>query len=217
MPIPRFTDRQDAGNALIPLLRHYAHQEDTIILALPRGGLPVARPIADALELPLDVFLVRKIGVSWDRELAMGAVAMGDVHIRNDALIRSLHISEEMFERALEQERKELSRREKLYHPRAETPNLEDKTLIIVDDGLATGATMQVAIRALQDYYHPATIVVAVPVLAQSAYDSIVDEVNAVIYVIKPSSFHAVGEWYVDFSQVSDSEALELLKFSEQM
>lgn len=212
MPKKHFLDRQDAGEQLSPLLMDYARQADTIILALPRGGIPVACPIAEALELPLDIFLVRKLAVSWNHELAMGAVASGGVYIRNDDIILSHHISEESFNNVLAHEEKELAHREKLYHFKAENPDWEDKTIILIDDGLATGTTMQAAILALKEHHRPAAIIVAVPVLSQEAYDAIIDEVSELIYVIKPDNFHTVGEWYEDFIQVQDSVAQGLLQ-----
>lgn len=212
MQRPSFLDRQDAGRKLVPLLMDYAQQEDTIVLALPRGGIPVACEIALALELPMDVFLVRKLGISWHPELAMGAVASGGVYIRNDDVMLSYHISEDMFNQVLKKEEKELIRREKLYHPHPESPDLEDKTILLVDDGMATGTTMQVAIIALKEHYHPAAVIVAVPVLSTSAYDTVAGEVNDVVYLLKPVDFRAVGEWYEDFTQVSDSEAQGLIQ-----
>lgn len=209
---PPFFDRQDAGEQLVPLLREYEAAADTLVLALPRGGIPVAYPIADQLALPLDVFLVRKLGVSWNKELAMGAVASGGVCIRNDQLILELHISEESFNKVLAEEEKELAHREKLYHIRAETPDLENKTLLLVDDGIATGATMEVAVIALKEHYHPAEIIIVTPVISPSAYEALKGEVNNIIYLYKPEHFQAVGEWYADFTQVTDSEAQSLLQ-----
>lgn len=141
----------------------------------------------------------------------MGAVASGGVHIHNDDIMLAYRLSEKTFEQVLQQEEAELAKRERLYHSRSEVPNLEEKTIILVDDGLATGTTMQAAIFALKEHYHPAEIIVAVPVLSASAYEMLREEVADIVYLLKPSHFHSVGEYYEDFTQVTDSEAQSLV------
>jgi putative phosphoribosyl transferase len=207
----RFRDRAEAGHALARLLSHYAGRDDVIVLALPRGGVPVAAEVAKELGAPLDVFLVRKLGVPGHEELAMGAIASGGVLVLDEGVLRWLGISEEQIQRALARELDELRRREAAYRDGRPLPDLKGKTVILVDDGLATGASMQAAARAVRRY-EPARIVIAVPVASRATCDEFRDEVDEVVCAVTPEPFHAVGNWYEDFAQTSDEEVRELLE-----
>jgi putative phosphoribosyl transferase len=207
----RFRDRAEAGRALARLLSHYAGRDDVIVLALPRGGVPVAAEVAKELGAPLDVFLVRKLGVPGHEELAMGAIASGGVLVLDEGVLRWLGISEEQIQRALARELDELRRREAAYRDGRPLPDLKDKLVILVDDGLATGASMQAAARAVRRY-EPARIVIAVPVASRATCDEFRDEVDEVVCAVTPEPFHAVGNWYEDFAQTSDEEVRELLE-----
>jgi erythromycin esterase-like protein/predicted phosphoribosyltransferase len=191
-------------------LTRYARRRDVIVLALPRGGVPVGFEVARELGVPLDAFLVRKLGVPGHEELAMGAIASGGVRVLNDDLIRSLHISRDSVELVTAFEREELERRERLYRRGRPAPVLRGQTVILVDDGLATGATMQAAIRALRQLT-PARIVVAVPIGAAETCDALRGEVEEVVCDITPVPFHAVGSWYEDFSQTTDEDVQRIL------
>jgi predicted phosphoribosyltransferase len=206
----RFRDRTEAGRYLAELLPDYAGRDDVVVLALPRGGVPVGYEVAKALGAPLDVFVVRKLGVPGHPELAMGAIATGGVLVLDEGLVRRLGISEEQIRRAVETELRELERREAAYRGGRDPPNLEGKTVILVDDGLATGATMRAAALAVRNY-NPERVVVAVPVAAGQTCDEFRDDVDDIICAVTPSPFHAVGLWYEDFSQTSDEEVRELL------
>jgi predicted phosphoribosyltransferase len=207
----QYRDRAEAGRILADKLTAYAERSDVIVLALPRGGLPVAAAIASALRAPLDVFVVRKLGLPGHEELAMGAIAAGEVRVLNDDVVRRLQVPDEVIESVAAREQKEVERRERLF--RGDRPHFEvnDKTVIVADDGLATGATMRAAVAALRQM-NPARIVVAAPVgCAEVAADlsSLADEV---ICPLTPEPFRAVGLWYADFSQVTDEKVRELLK-----
>jgi predicted phosphoribosyltransferase len=206
----RFRDRTEAGRYLAELLPDYAGRDDVVVLALPRGGVPVGYEVAKALGAPLDVFVVRKLGVPGHPELAMGAIATGGVLVLDEGLVRRLGINEEQIRRAVETELRELERREAAYRGGRDPPNLEGKTVILVDDGLATGATMRAAALAVRNY-NPERVVVAVPVAAGQTCDEFRDDVDDIICAVTPSPFHAVGLWYEDFSQTSDEEVRELL------
>lgn len=206
----RFRDRAEAGRAVARALSHYAGRDDVIVLALPRGGVPVASEAAKALGAPLDVFLVRKLGVPGHEELAMGAIASGGVLVLDEGVLRWLGISEEQVQRALARELDELRRRETAYRDGRPLPDLKGKTVILVDDGLATGATMQAAARAVRRH-EPVRIVIAVPVASRAMCDELRDEVDEVVCAMTPAPFYAVGNWYEDFSQTSDEEVRELL------
>lgn len=205
-----FRDRRQAGELLATKLAAYANRRDVIVLALPRGGVPVAYEVAKALNVPLEVFVVRKLGVPGYEELAMGAVASGGVRVLNDQLIEQLGIPQYVIEAVTAQELQELKRRESLYRGGRPPPEVRGRTVILVDDGLATGSTMQAAVRALWQL-NPARIVVAVPTSSKETCDALRPLVDEIICAITPEPFHAVGLWYEDFSQTTDQEVRELL------
>jgi predicted phosphoribosyltransferase len=210
MESTRFRDRAEAGRFLAEQLSDYAGRDNVIVLALPRGGVPVASEVAKALGAPLDMFVVRKLGVPGHEELAMGAIASGGLLVLDPGIVRTLGISGTEIERAVAAELRELERREAAYRDGREPPQLEGKTVILVDDGLATGSTMRAAALAVRQA-KPKQIVVAVPVAAKETCDEFRDVVDDVICVLTPSPFRAVGLWYDDFSQTSDEEVRELL------
>jgi erythromycin esterase-like protein/predicted phosphoribosyltransferase len=205
-----FRDRREAGRLLAEKLAAYANRPDVLVLALPRGGVPVAYEVARALGAPLDVFVVRKLGVPGYEELAMGAVATGDVRVLNDQLIERLGIPEPMIDAVAARERQELARRERLYRSGRPPPDVSGRTVILVDDGLATGATMHAAIQALRQQ-NPARIVVAVPTASPDTCEEMKAKADHVICAITPEPFQAVGRWYRDFSQTTDEEVGALL------
>ena len=205
-----FRDRREAGRLLAAKLTAYANRPDVIVLALPRGGVPVADEVARALGAPLDVFVVRKLGVPGSEELAMGAVATGDVRVLNDQLVNRLGIPDHLIDAVAVREGQELARRERLYRGGRPPLDVRDRTVILVDDGLATGATMHAAIAALRQL-HPARIVVAVPTAPPETYEEMRAEVDDVICAITPEAFQAVGRWYQDFAQTTDEEVQDLL------
>ena len=211
----RFRDRHDAGRLLATKLARYANRPDVLVLALPRGGVPVAYEVARALGAPLDVFVVRKLGVPGQEELAMGAVATGGVRVLNHELVSGLGIPAHVIDAVTEREFQELARREQLYRGDRPPPDVRGRTVIIVDDGLATGATMHAAIQALRQQ-KPAHIVVAVPTASPETCEALRAEVDDVICAITPEPFYAVGLWYGDFSQTTDEEVRELLARSRQ-
>jgi putative phosphoribosyl transferase len=206
----RFRDRSEAGRVLARLLADYAGRDDVVVLALPRGGVPVAYELAKALDVPLDVFVVRKIGLPGHEELAMGAIASGGVLVLDRRLVQALGITQSELEEAIAAQRRELERREAAYRDGREPLDLEGKTVILVDDGLATGATMQAAAQAVCRM-NPAQIVVAVPVAAAETCDEFRADVDDIVCAATPSPFLAVGLWYEDFSQTSDDEVRDLL------
>jgi putative phosphoribosyl transferase len=199
----RFQNRRDAGRKLAQKLLHYANRPDVIVLALPRGGVPVGYEVALALHVPLDIFIVRKLGLPGHEELAIGAIASGGIRVVNEDIIRTLYIPEEMIDHVVQRELQELQRREQEYRGDNPAPEVRDRTVILVDDGLATGASMRAAVAGLcaQD---PAWIVVAVPTAALEACESFQTEVDEVVCVITPEPFLGVGRWYEDFSQTTD-------------
>src|ERR1700716_3078342 len=205
-----FRDRREAGRLLAEKLAPYANRPDVLVLALPRGGVPVAYEVARALGAPLDVFVVRKLGVPGYEELAMGAVATGGVRVLNDQIVDRLGIPDHLIEAVAPREQQELSRRERLYRGGRPPPNIRGGTVILVDDGLATGATMHAAIQALRQQ-QPARIVVAVPTASPETCEEMRAEVDDVICAITPEPFHAVGLWYQDFTQTTDEEVQDLL------
>jgi len=202
-------DRRTAGRELAEHLREYAGRTDVIVLALPRGGVPVGYEIAGALGVPLDVIVVRKLGVPMYPELAMGAIAGESVFLNHDVL-RQLHVDRASFERVLAAEREELHRREVAYRGGRAPPQLAGRTIILVDDGLATGATMQAAIQALEEQ-HAAAIVVAAPVASREAVAAIREEGHNVVVLDMPEPFDGVSRWYADFTPTSDEEVITLL------
>ena len=210
MDAMRFRDRAEAGRLLAELLQGYAGRDDVVVLALPRGGVPVGYEVAKALGAPLDVFAVRKLGVPGREELAMGAIASGGLLVLDRHLISSLGISNSEIQRAVAAELRELDRREAAYRGGRGPPELTGKTVILVDDGLATGSTMRAAAQAVRER-RPARVVVAVPVAAAQTCDEFRDDVDEIVCAVTPSPFHAVGVWYEDFSQTSDEEVRELL------
>jgi predicted phosphoribosyltransferase len=207
----RFRNRTDAGRQLAEKLAAYANRPDVLVLALPRGGVPVGFEVARALGAPLDVFLVRKLGVPGYEELAMGAVATGGVRVLNDEIVCGLGISEHEIDAAVARELPELARRERLYRDDRPPPDVAGQTVILVDDGLATGATMRAAVQALRQQ-HPARVVVAVPTASPDTSEALRAEADDVVCAMTPDPFFAVGHWYEDFTQTTDDEVRHLLR-----
>jgi predicted phosphoribosyltransferase len=206
-----FRDRADAGRFLASSLAAWRGRRDLLILALPRGGVPVAYEIARALFAPLDVFVVRKLGVPGHEELAMGAVAAGGTRVLNAEVINALgRFAQEAIEHVTERETQELERRTECYRGNRPLPDVRDKVVILVDDGLATGATMRAAARALRAQ-HPARLIIAVPVAAEATCTEMQKEADEVLCGILPEEFFGVGQFYEDFSQTSDDEVRRLL------
>lgn len=208
--IQNFDDREDAGRKLAAHLERYAGRPEVLVLALPRGGVPVAREIARALHAPLDVLVVRKLGLPGDEELAMGAVTFGGLRVLNPAVISGYRVPEKVFERVAIRETRELERRETVY--RAGRPPLvvRGRTVILVDDGVATGSTMSVAVAAMRDA-HAGRVVVAAPVMARESYLELREKAEEVVTLQIPKAFGAVGAFYSDFHQTSDGEVCKLL------
>lgn len=205
-----FADRHDAGRRLAAALRRYAGRDDVLVLGLPRGGVPVAWEVAHALHAPLDVFVVRKLGVPGHEELAMGAIASGGVVVTVPDLVETLGIPPAVVEQAARVEAEELARRERLYRDDRPFPEVRDRTVLLVDDGLATGATMRAAVEALRAL-GPREVVVAVPVGAPETCAAFEHEVAETVCAETPSPFQAVGLWYANFEQTSDAEVQALL------
>jgi putative phosphoribosyl transferase len=210
-----YRDRYEAGRELATKLTAYAHRQDVLVLALPRGGVPVGYEVAKALQAPLDVFVVRKLGVPGHEELAMGAIATGGVRVINEEVVRMLHIPKQVIDAVVAKEQRELERRERLYRDDRPPPNVDSCIVILVDDGLATGSTMLAAASALRQQ-HPARLVVAVPVAAPSTCEEFRAEVDEVVCTQTPEPFYGVGFWYEDFSQLADEEVHDLLAQAEQ-
>lgn len=211
MKLQRFRDRTQAGQLLAAQLAAYANRPDVLVLALPRGGVPVAFEVARALHAPLDVMIVRKLGVPGYEELAMGAIASGGVHVLNDDVVRMLGISEEEIIRVAALEQQEVERRERLYRGDRPAYEIHGRTIILVDDGIATGATMRAVVDAVRQQ-QPARIVIAVPVAASSTCEEFAGEVDELVCVLGPEAFFAVGFWYEYFSQTTDEEVRDLLQ-----
>jgi putative phosphoribosyl transferase len=205
-----FRERADAGGQLLSRLGRYAGRDDVLVLALPRGGMPVGYEIARGLGAPLDVFVVRKLGVPGQEELAMGAIATGGVRVINADVVDALRIPPAVIDRVAAEEARELERRERAYRGDRPEPDVRGKTVILVDDGLATGSTMRAAVAALRAQ-GPARIVVAVPVGAQSTCEELSREVDEIVCLAMPEPFLAVGRFYDDFSQTTDQEVHDLL------
>lgn len=206
----RYSNRSAAGQVLAGRLLHYAHRPDAIVLALPRGGVPVAFEVARILHLPLDIFIVRKLGVPGHEELAMGAIATGGVRVINHTVVNTVGISPDVIDRVTETELAELKRREFLYREGCPAPDLREKAVILIDDGLATGSTMRAAVAAVRQQ-QAARIVVAVPVASVDTYAEFSAEVDEIVCPLTPANFHAVGQWYDDFAQTTDEEVRKLL------
>jgi putative phosphoribosyl transferase len=209
-----FRTRQHAGQLLADRLQRYVKRSDVVVLALPRGGVPVGFEVATRLHVPLDVFVVRKLGVPGHEELAMGAIASNGARVINDEVVHMLNVPNEIIERVAVAEQREMTRRERLYRGERSFPELRDRVVILVDDGLATGSTMRAAAQALRQH-KPARIVVAVPTAAPETQRALMTEVDEVVSVIVPESFYAVGQWYQEFPQTSDEEVRDLLARSE--
>jgi predicted phosphoribosyltransferase len=205
-----FSDRREAGRELARLLLNARPSDDAVVLALPRGGVPVAFEIALALGAPLDVFLVRKLGTPGHPELAMGAIASGGVRVLNDEVVQALAIPPHLIDAVAEREQSELERRESAYRHGRPLPALRDRTVVLVDDGLATGSTMKAAVQAVKQQ-KPARVVVAVPVGAPETCRALRAIADEVICARTPAHFSAVGEWYRDFAQTTDDEVTALL------
>jgi putative phosphoribosyl transferase len=208
-----FMDRRDAGRVLASRLGSYAGRDDVVVLALPRGGVPVAYEVAAALGAPLDVFLVRKLGTPGHRELAMGAIASGGVRVLNDDVVRWYGIPDSAIEQVAREESTELERRERAYRHGTSALDLAGRVVILVDDGLATGSTMRAAAQAVR-MHHPSRVVVAVPVGARQTCSEIAAVADEVTCTRMPEPFSAVGQWYLDFSQTEDEEVRDLLQKS---
>jgi putative phosphoribosyl transferase len=208
-----FRNRTEAGQLLARKLRRYADRPNIIVLALPRGGVPVANEVAKSLHAPLDVFLVRKLGVPGQEELAMGAIASGDVQVLNEDVVRALKIPQHVIDSVAAQEARELERRERLYRGDRPSRDVNSRTVILVDDGLATGSSMRAAVAALRQK-NPRRIVVAVPVAAAATCREFEAEVDEIVCYQTPEPFYSVGLWYDDFSQTTDEEIRQLLERS---
>jgi predicted phosphoribosyltransferase len=208
-------DRRSAGKLLTSQLREYAYSAEAIVLALPRGGVPVAFEIAQALHLPLDVCLVRKLGVPRYKELAFGAIGQQGIRVINESVVQDLHLSETTIEQVAQEEAIELERRDRLYRGDRPLPILTGKTVILVDDGIATGATIKAAILTLK-VQHPTTIIIAVPVASPDVCYQLGKLVDRVICLYKPDELGSISLWYEDFSQTSDQEVGILLAIAHQ-
>lgn len=208
---PPYADRAAAGQRLIKPLVQYRGRDDAIVLALPRGGVPVAWEVADALGLRLDLMLVRKLGVPSHPEVAMGAIASGAIQIRNDAALRAHHVDESAFDAVLQRETQELARREAHYRGSRASVELKNQVVLLVDDGLATGASMMAAVHAVR-LQNPSAIVVAVPVAPVETAEALRSEVDELVCPLMPEWMRSVGDWYEDFSQTPDERVVELLR-----
>ncbi len=206
----RFLDRREAGQRLAQELSAYRDRSDVLVLALPRGGVPVAAQVASILKAPMDVFVVRKLGLPGQPELAMGAIASGGVRVLNSEVVDALGISDELIDAVTADEQRELARRERAYRDDRPPPEVKGKTVIVVDDGIATGSTMTAAVSALRQL-NAARVVVAVPTVALSSYYQIRRVADDVAAVMMPEQFYGVGQWYEDFSQITDAEVRQLL------
>ena len=211
----QFRDRNEAGQLLAKKLSVYANRPEVIILGLPRGGVPVAAQVALKLSAPMDVFLVRKLGLPGRPELAMGAIAMGGVRVLNSELVDALRIPGDLIDAVTAAEQRELQRRQVAYRDGLPAPEVRGRTVIVVDDGIATGSTMLAAVAALRKL-KTGRIVVAAPTIAPATYHQIREAVDDVAAVMVPEKFYGVGQWFEDFSQTTDEEVRELLKQADQ-
>jgi putative phosphoribosyl transferase len=207
----RFRNRTEAGKLLASKLTQYANHPDVLVLGLPRGGVPIAFEVAKALNAPLDIWLVRKLGVPGQKELAMGAIAAGGIQVLNEDLLDWLRIPGQTITRVAEQEFQELQRRDRLYRGDHPLPNIRDRIVILIDDGLATGSTMRAVIVALK-HQQPQRIIIAVPVAPLDTCDRLRSEVDAMVCLMTPKHFAGIGQWYEDFTQTTDEQVCELLK-----
>ena len=205
-----FHDRTQAGQQVAAMLGAYAHRPDVLVLGLPRGGVPVAYEVAQALAAPLDIIVVRKLGVPYEPELAMGAIALGGVRVLNPDIVSALGISPEVIASVTAEERRELTRRERLYRGDRPLPNIRGRVVILVDDGIATGATIRAAISAVRQQ-QPARIVIAVPVASAQTRDELRKEVDELICPLAPEDLYGIGLWYERFPQLSDDDVRALL------
>lgn len=212
----RFENREEAGRKLADKLLEYENRNDVIILALPRGGVPVAYEVAKKLEVPMDVFLVRKLGVPGQEELAMGAIASGGIEVLNRDIVQSLGISRSTIDKVAEKEHSELERREKYYRGDRPKPEIKGKHVILIDDGLATGASMKSAVRAVRSW-NPVEVIVAVPTSAPDTCELFEHEADKIICLSTPEPFYGVGAWYEDFSQTTDEEVSDLLERAKEL
>ncbi|MEY2912848.1 MAG: phosphoribosyltransferase [Dolichospermum sp.] len=208
--LQKFRNRTEAGKLLAAQLTEYAHCPDILVLGLPRGGVPVAYEVAKELNAPLDICLVRKLGVPGHKELAMGAIATGGVRVMNENIVDSLQISQATIDEVVAMEIRELDRRNHAYRGDLPPLKVKNRTIILVDDGIATGATIRAAIATLKKQ-QPQKLVVAVPVAAVSTCEELRAEVDQVVSVITPADLYAIGIWYEDFQQTTDAEVCELL------
>lgn len=210
MQVP-FLDRHDAGRQLAARLEQYKNLDDVLVLGLPRGGVVVAFEVAQSLHAELDVFLVRKLGLPGHEELAVGALASGGIRVLNRAILDEVNLSSAMLDVVTSRARRELEEREHLYRMDRPAIPVQDRTIILVDDGLATGATMLAAARALRPQ-HPRKLIIAVPVASESACNDLAKEADEIVCAMEPKRFEAVGNWYADFSQTTDDEVKDLLQ-----
>lgn len=211
-----FHNRTEAGKLLAAQLTQYAHRPDVLVLGLPRGGVPVAYEVAKALDAPLDVCLVRKLGVPGHKELAMGAISTGGVRIINENVVDWLRISQQTIDDVAAIETLELDRRNQVYRGDRPLPKIKNHTIILVDDGIATGATIKAAIATIKQQ-QPRELVLAVPVAGVSTCEELAAEVDKVVCVIMPENLYAIGIWYENFAQTTDAEVCELLKRQKQL
>jgi len=207
----RFRNRSEAGHLLAGALERYKDRPDVLVLALPRGGVPVAYEVAITLNAQLDVFIVRKLGVPGHEELAMGAIASGGIRAINASIVQHLSIPQSVIDAVAAREGEELQRREQLYRGSKGPLNITNRTIILVDDGLATGSTMKAAVTALRAQ-NPARIVVAVPIAPSETCNELQHEADEVICAVTPEPFYAVGQWYENFEQTTDAEVTELIR-----
>lgn len=211
MQTERFIDRRHAGRVLAQALLHHAGEKDLIVLGLPRGGVPVAYEVSKALRSPLDVMVVRKLGVPGWEELAMGAIASGGIRVMNQDVVLATGVAPEAIERAVATQQRELERRELRYRGHTRAPEIAGKTVILIDDGIATGASIRAAIQAIRSQA-PTELIVAVPVAAPETCAELRPMVDDLVALLTPDNFTAVGQWYDDFSQTSDEEVTQLLR-----
>ena len=211
-----FQNRAEAGQVLARRLQQYKNQPDMLVLGLPRGGVPVAYEVARELNAPLDVFIVRKLGVPGHEELGMGAIATGGVRILHEGIIREFGISQELIDSVSEREQAELDRRNRLYRGDRPAPAIKDRTVVIVDDGLATGSTMKAAIQAVRQQA-PRRLIVAVPTAPAETCEQVKESADEVVCAITPDPFLAVGGSYADFSQTTDEEVRDLIASAAKM